>query len=99
MYYTYYIILCIILCIISLRHNTGALPTSERKTWPAGQVAGRLVIMEPDAAAALVDKAIAQTVTLTAAAEVQRLDARHAHEKALGILASLKEQAHGLIDI
>ena len=49
--------------------------------------------MEVDAATALVSKAIAQTVTLTAAVEVQRLDARHAHEKALGILALLKEQA------
>jgi hypothetical protein len=50
--------------------------------------------MELDAATA---SSNAQTVTLTAAAEVQRLDARHAHEKALGILASLKEQAPWLM--
>ena len=43
--------------------------------------------------AAPVPAAGAQTVTLTAAAEVQRLDVAVMHEKALGILASLKAQA------
>ena len=57
--------------------------------------------MEPDAAAAaaLIPTTpatpipAAPTVTLAAAAEVQRLDVAVMHEKALGILAALKQQA------
>ena len=51
--------------------------------------------MEPDAAALMPitpATAGAPTVTLAAAAEVQRLDVAAMREKALGILASLKAQ-------
>ena len=53
-----------------------------------------MAIMEPNAAAAVVlPTTCAQTVPITATAKLQWLDVAVMHEKALGILASLKEPA------